>query len=450
MDSLTLFIRAAAMAMVASWFSLSAAEKRPNVILIMADDFGYECVSANGGQSYSTPVLDKLAKDGVRFEHCYAQPLCTPTRVQLMTGIYNIRNYVQFGYLDPKQTTFAHLFQKAGYSTCIVGKWQLGAGFELPKHFGFDEYSLWQLNRRPERYKNPGLEVNGKEFDYSKGEYGPDLVNDYAIDFVTRKKDAPFFLYYPMMLTHSPHVATPDSSDWDETAGGKRKKKDEGAKDDIARHFGDMTAYMDKLIGKLIAKLDELGIRDNTLIVFTGDNGTGNGVTSQWNGKPFAGRKADPVDAGMHVPLIVNWPALVRSGRVSGDLVDSTDFLPTICAAASIAVPDNLAIDGRSFLPQILGETATPRQWVYCWHSKDGDPTPDAEFARNQSYKLYRDGRFFDVQSGDDDSKLIDAKSMDAASAQARTVLQAALDQFANARPEDIVKQKRKRDKKEN
>jgi arylsulfatase A len=137
--------------------------KRPNIVVILADDLGYECIGADGGTSYKTPVLDKLAAGGARFDHGYAQPLCTPTRVQLMTGIYNVRNYVRFGLLDPKQTTFAHLLKQAGYATCVVGKWQLEGGFEGPGHFGFDEYCLWQLNRRPGRYANPGLEVNGKQ-----------------------------------------------------------------------------------------------------------------------------------------------------------------------------------------------------------------------------------------------------------------------------------------------
>ena len=122
---------------------------KPNIVFIMADDFGYECVGANGGTSYQTPVLDQMAKEGMRFEHCYSQPICTPSRVKLMTGISNMRNYGKFGFLDPKQTTFANLLKKEGYATCIVGKWQLQGGLEGPNKFGFDEYCLWQLNRRP-------------------------------------------------------------------------------------------------------------------------------------------------------------------------------------------------------------------------------------------------------------------------------------------------------------
>ena len=200
----------------------AGAADSPNVVLIMADDFGYECVGCNGGTSYKTPNLDRLAADGVRFENCHVQPLCTPTRVQLMTGIYNVRNYVHFGLLDPKQTTFGNLLQGAGYATAVAGKWQLGHSFDLPGHFGFDEHCLWQLTRRPPRYANPGLEINGKEVDYKTGQYGPDLVNDYAVDFIVRHKDKPFFLYYPMMLTHSPYQPTPDSPDWDPTAMGEK------------------------------------------------------------------------------------------------------------------------------------------------------------------------------------------------------------------------------------
>src|SRR4051794_14544147 len=124
-----------------------AAEKKPNVVLILIDDFGYECVTANGGESYQTPVMDRLAATGVRFEQCHVQPLCTPTRVALMTGLINKRNYTHFGHLDPSQKTFANLLQKDGYATCITGKWQLQGGYEGPTRFGFEEYCLWQLNR---------------------------------------------------------------------------------------------------------------------------------------------------------------------------------------------------------------------------------------------------------------------------------------------------------------
>ncbi len=130
------------------WTSLllagaALAADKPNIILILADDLGYETIGANGGTSYKTPVLDKLAAGGVRFTHCFAQPLCTPTRVQLMTGRSNARNYIDFGNMDPKAVTFGNYFKQAGYATCVVGKWQLGEAPDLPKKFGFDEHCLW-------------------------------------------------------------------------------------------------------------------------------------------------------------------------------------------------------------------------------------------------------------------------------------------------------------------
>src|SRR3954469_15593795 len=237
-----------------------AAEPKPNVILILIDDFGYECVTSNGGQPYQTPNLDKLAANGMRFEQCHVQPLCTPTRAQLMTGLYNVRNYIDFGTLDRKATTFGNLMKNAGYATGICGKWQLGAEKDAPQHFGFDDALLWQHTRRPPRYANPGLERNAKELDYTHGEYGPTLINDFALDFVTRHKDRPFFLYYPMILTHNPFQPTPDSPEWDARTTGEAAKQ-------ALKHFSDMTTYMDKMVGRLIAKLQELGLRENTLVL---------------------------------------------------------------------------------------------------------------------------------------------------------------------------------------
>lgn len=190
---------------------------QPNILLLMADDMGYECVNANGGSSYQTPHLDKLAETGMRFEHCYSQPLCTPSRVKIMTGMSNVRNYVQFGVLKRDQTTFAHLLKKAGYATCIVGKWQLGKEADSPQHFGFDESCLWQHTRpardegRDTRYPQPHLEINGEAKDYPAEAYGPAIVSDYLCDFMERHKDQPFLGYYPMILPHNPFVPTPDS-----------------------------------------------------------------------------------------------------------------------------------------------------------------------------------------------------------------------------------------------
>lgn len=414
--------------------------KVPNVVVILADDLGYECVAANGGQSYKTPHLDRLAQAGVRFEHCHVQPLCTPTRVQVMTGRYNVRNYLEFGTLMRSETTFAHLMKKAGYATGVCGKWQLGREKNSPQHFGFDESYLWQHTRRPPRYANPGLEHNGKELNFTNGEYGPDLVNDFAIDFVTRRKDRPFFLYYPMMLTHDPYQPTPDSPDWDPKARGEGVNRNE-------KHFGEMVAYMDKLIGKLDARLGELGIRDNTLVLFVGDNGTGRGATSRFDGADVRGGKGTTRSTGTHVPLIASWPGVVEKGRVNSDLISSVDFLPTICQAAGIDVPANT--DGVSFLPQLRGEKGTPREWLYTWYSprQQADLTV-REYAFDHRYKLYRDGRFFDLAADPNEAKPLEVEDATGPAAIAARKLQSALDRFKDARPAVLDEKFRKSNKK--
>jgi arylsulfatase A len=410
---------------------LRIAEARPNVIVIMGDDLGYETIGANGGTSYRTPTLDGLAKSGVRFTHCYVQPLCTPTRVQLMTGMYNVRNYVDFGNMDPQATTFGNLFQAAGYMTCMVGKWQLGRDLGQPKKYGFDEYCLWQHTRRPPRYVNPGLEYNGVEKDFTKGEYGPDLVNDYALDFIARNKERPFFLYYAMMLTHGPYMATPDSKDWDPKEMGESGSKD-------PQHFADMVEYMDKLLGKLMAGLEKAGVRENTLVLFLGDNGTGAGTRSMMGQREVIGGKGSTTDTGMHVPLIASWPGKIASGKTCDDLVDSTDFLPTICEAAGVTIPPSLTIDGRSFLPQLKGETGKPREWIYSWYSPRGEAL--REFAFDQHYKLYRNGDFFDLQSDPGEQKPMKVGSLSGKAAEAAKKFQGALAQYRNARPEHLPK----------
>jgi arylsulfatase A len=404
------------------------AARKPNLILILADDLGYETIGANGGTSYRTPVLDKLAATGVRFTHCYAQPLCTPTRVQLMTGLYNVRNYINFGQMDTNAVTFANLLKRAGYATCMVGKWQLGRDVDLPKKFGFDEYYLWQHTRRPPRYANPGLEINGVEKNFRKGEYGPDLISDYALDFMARTKERPFFLYYSMLLTHAPYQPTPDSQTWDPNARGERAN--------IAKeNFADMVTYMDKLIGKLVAKLDELGLRENTLILFLGDNGTGKGTRSMMGKREVAGGKGTTTAAGMHVPLIANWPGHIRAGNVCSDLVDTTDFLPTLIEAAGESLPANPEVDGRSFLPQLRGDKGRPREWVYSWYSpRQGTDTTVREFAFNEHFKLYRSGEFFDLSKDVQEKNPLEVGALAGKAAGAAKLLRRALDQFQDAR----------------
>ena len=402
---------------------------KPNIILIMADDLGYECIGANGGTSYRTPVLDRLAETGIRFEHCYSQPVCTPSRVQIMTGIYNVRNYVHFGTLDRSQTTFAHLLKERGYATCVVGKWQLGREKTSPQHFGFDESCLWQHTRGASRYPNPGLDINGNRVDYRDGEYGPDVVSDYACQFMERNRQTPFFVYYPMILTHCPFEPTPDSEDWDPKSRGSKTYKGN------AKSFGDMVTYMDKMVGKLTDKLDQLGLRNNTLILFTGDNGTDKPIVSAMNGRQVVGQKGWPTDGGTRAPLIASWPGTVPGGVVRSDLVDFSDFLPTLCDASGTDIPAGLGIDGRSFLPQLMGRKGHPREWIYSWYSVEGGAS-GREWARNQRYKLYRTGQFYDISSDVLEKRPLVRLTPEAQSV--RHILQKALDRYRDARPAEI------------
>jgi arylsulfatase A len=412
--------------------SLDAAQ--PNIVVILVDDLGYECIGADGGKSYQTPNLDRMAREGVRFDQCYAQPNCTPTRTQMMTGMSNVRNYVKFGRLETSQTTFGHLFHEAGYATCITGKWQLGPGDAMPKHFGFDEHCLWAYLGIGERYANPSLTVND-EVKKLEGKYGPDVCQDFAVDFMRRNRSKPFLLYYPMILTHGPYEATPDSTDYGQSTATDRKHS--------RQHFADMVAYMDKLVGDLTQELETLGLRDNTLILFTGDNGTGRGTTSTLSdGSEQAGEKGSTTRGGMHVPLIASWPGKMAPGTVCPDLVDMTDFLPTICDATGIVPPKTLTSDGRSFLPQIRGEKGSPRDWIYSyWVPLRATQTANVgtrnavEQAFDHHYKLYSTGKFFDLDHDVEEQSPLQVADLKGDAATAAQKLQAALDHFKDARP---------------
>lgn len=401
---------------------------KPNIVLIMADDLGYECIGANGCQSYQTPVLDKLAREGIRFEHCYAQPLCTPSRIQIMTGQYNVRNYMGWAHLDKGHVTFANLLKTAGYTTCMAGKWQLGEISALPRHAGFDEF---YLHPQKNYYWGASLVFNGTLQRFHQETYGPDIINERACQFVEANHDRPFFLYYPIFLPHDPWLPTPDSGVPDAWRLGSDHKKSD------RRYFADNIHYLDKLIGRLVATLEERGLRDNTLILFTGDNGTGVGVRTMLNDTVVIGGKGLMTDAGTRVPLIANWPAVIRSPTVSTDLVDFTDFLPTICEVAGATIPEDLTIDGRSFLPQLQGTRGNPREWVYSWFSKSPSANEPREWARTQRYKLYRTGEFHDVSVDPLEQTPLADLSNDALAA--KTALQHALDGFRDARPAEWV-----------
>lgn len=382
---------------------VAAPPARPNIVLILADDLGYECLGCNGGTSYRTPHLDALAAGGIRFTQAHAQPLCTPTRTQLLTGKYTYRNWKAFGILDPAERTFGHIMRDAGYRTAIAGKWQMWS-YNPPDYepqwrakgmkaqqAGFDEYCLWHTGHTEDkgsRYADPTLDTNGSLRQHT-GAYGPDLYTDFLNGFMEKNREKPFFAYYSMALTHGPFNPTPRSADW---AKGNRLKND-------PKYFGDMVQYTDEVVGRIVRKLDDLHLRERTILLFYGDNGTDRHIQSRMGDRVIQGGKGLTTDAGTHVPMIANWKGVTPAGRVLDDLIDSVDFLPTMTEAAG-ARPLQAA-DGQSFLPQLRGETGKPRDYLF-WHY---DPRPGWDkdnytlhrFARTKRYKLYDDGRMFDV-----------------------------------------------------
>lgn len=395
-----------------------------NVLLIMADDVGYECFGAYGSKQYRTPRLDKMADSGVKFTQCYSTPLCTPSRVALMTGKSNVRNYTDFGALRPGEYTFADLFREAGYATAVAGKWQLQGSERAagsPAGSGFDTYCLWNtaLTGR-NRFWNPSLERNGKLLETTEDDYGPDVFTDFLLDFIETNRGRPFFAYYPMALVHSPFVPTPDSADRNS--------------EDVQRNFEDMVAYTDKIVGRFEDKLEALGLLQKTLMIFTADNGTHHRLYSRLDGRTIRGDKGAPTDAGTHVPLFVRMPGTVAGGREIDDLIDFADFLPTLADAAGLQLPNRRRLDGRSFRPQLLGAPGNPREWHYTYYFPrpfaDAFDTPytnpEVRYARGKRYKLYAGGELFDLHDDPREERPLAAGRADAR--EIRGKLEAALE----------------------
>ena len=410
-------------------------ERRPNIVLIMSDDLGYEAIGANGGTSYKTPILDEMASTGIRFENAHVQPLCTPTRVQLMTGKYNFRNYIGFGLMAPDEVTFGHLFSDAGYKTCISGKWQLysyqfpeedvaarGTGQKI-EDAGFDEHCVWHAHHtenKGSRYKDPVIYENGAYLEDTAGKYGDDVFADYAIDFMERNKDEEFFVYFPMALTHRPFEPTPDHPDFEsfepepnKTLGASSRLADDW--DDPPKYYKSMVEYHDKVIGRVNQKLEDLGIAENTLVIYVGDNGSPQEVCSltHQHGE-VCGGKSLTVDRGTHVPLICSWPGTIISGTINANLVDSSDFLPTILDAAGITPPQDYVMDGRSFLPQLKGEQGDPRDWVFFHFDQSATGENNLRFrryVRDYRWKLYEKGNLFDLSVDPEEENPIDRSS---------------------------------------
>jgi arylsulfatase A len=386
---------------------VAAEAKKPNIIFILADDLGIDNLSCYGSDKHKTPNIDKLAASGTRFETCYAAPVCGPSRCLLMTGRYAFRTGGLGnqswgpggpGAISADENPIPKLLKQSGYATGMAGKWrQVG---ETPKDWGFDEYTtdptasgwFWQTKHLQ----------NGQEITKPEGTYAGDVVHDFAIDFIRKHKEQRFFFYYSMHHVHGPILKTPDTA------------KD--AKSDKDALYDDNIAYMDKQVGAVVAELEKLGLREKTLILFSGDNGTALSFPSTIGGRMLNGKKGSMLEGGSRVPLIASWPGVTPAGAVSKDMVSFADPHATFLELAGGKVPEGFKTDGRSFAPQLLGEKGTPREWAFVqFHNQ--------WYVREPKYKLNETNELFDVSDAPYVEKLIAASEDNEASKAARARL---------------------------
>jgi len=387
--------------------------KRPNIIFIMADDLGPEWLSCYGGEEMETPNLDNLAREGMQFSNAYSMPQCTPTRATLLTGQYPFRHgwvnhwdVPRWGagcHFDSKHNiTFARVLKTAGYVTAAAGKWQIN-DFRVQPHamekHGFDEYCMWtgfesQNPPSAKRYWDPYIHTAGVSKTY-KGRFGTDVFVDFLIDFMSRHKDKPMMLYFPMCLTHGPLTNTPLDPD---------------ARGNIERHKA-MVRYTDHAVGRLVKALDDLKLRDNTIVFFTTDNGTARKMTARMNGRKVKGGKATLGEPGVRAPFIVSCPGIVPVGVRTDALTDFTDILPTFAELGLAKLPGGVAIDGHSIASLLRGTASDSiRDWIMAMgfgaaKLAEGRVVGVKQFAdrvvRDKQYKLWvldgRSARLFDL-----------------------------------------------------
>jgi len=417
-----------------SVLALAAADPpaKPNIIFIDSDDVGLGNIGCYGGP-FKTPHLDALAKGGTRFELCYSTPLCGPSRCQSLTGRYPFRtgliNNQSHNAVSPsREVMIPTVMKKAGYVTASVGKWgQICLG---PGEWDFDEYLVFQGSGRYWREQRPGYKVNGQEKELREGQYLPDVMHEFIVDFLAKHKDQPFFLYYPMSHIHGPILRTPDSKP--------------GADPD--RLYTDNVEYMDKLVGKLTAELDRLHLREKTLVIFTGDNGTARfGVNmATVDGKAISGQKGTMLEGGSRVPLIANWPGVTPAGKVNRDLIDFSDFFATFAELGGAKLPAGVTLDSHSFAAQLQGQRGTPREWVYV-------ELNGRSYVRDSRFKLTNKGELFDLANAPFEEKSVASDTSDAAAKTARARLQKVLDDHptAPAGPTDDAKKAQKKAKRQ-
>lgn len=391
-------------------------DPRPNILFILADDLGKEWVSCYGAEDIQTPHIDQMAKEGLMFDHAWSMPQCTPSRLTLFTGQYPYKH----GWINhwdvPRwgggchydwrvNQGMARVLQDGGYNTIVAGKWQVNDFRVQPdamQQHGFDDYCMWtgyEAGNPPsgERYWNPYIYTKEGSKTY-QDEFGPDIFTDFLVEAMRNKGNKPLFMYYPMCLPHTPFVETPD-----EQALGDDK---------LAKHKA-MVRYVDKMVGKLRKGLEETGLAENTIVVFTTDNGTTGSVSGKRDGQFIKGGKGNTVEAGVDAPFLVLGPG-VPKGKRTGALTDFTDIFPTFAELAGIPLADSLDLHGTSMAEVIQGKTnLSPREWIMSMGGKnrarltaqgvENEYYYRDRVLRNTRYKLYIDSdrkaeKFFDLQ----------------------------------------------------
>ena len=404
-----------AVALLLSPFSAGAAAPgapKPNIIFILADDYGIGEVGCYGSDHYQTPHLDSLARSGTRYTHAYTISLCGPSRAQFLTGRDGFRtggsNQDAVGEISPrKEKLIPTVLKPAGYVSTMIGKWSQFS--RQPSDFGFDDYlryagsgAYWNTQEKLKTYV-----VNGETRPLRDKEYMPDLMHRHLVEFMTKHRERPFYAHYSLSHVHSDILPTPDSAP------------------DSKDHYGDNVRYMDKLVGKLIAELERLKLREKTVVIFFSDNGTTGGRLGRATigGRALAGAKGSMLDGGGRVPMIVSWPGAAPAGRVSADLVDSSDFLPTFAELAGVGLPADTVIDGRSLASQIRGEKDGSRSWVFHQLARNW-------YVREADWKLNQAEELFDMRDAPFVEKPVAPGSETPAALAARRRLAAALAQL--------------------
>ena len=355
------------------------ASRPPNVVFILADDLGYGDVGIYGSEIIDTPNLDELARGGVRFEAGYVTAaVCSPSRAGLMTGRYPQRHGYEFNPsgreygLRLDETTLAEVMRDAGYATGAVGKWQLGwSDGKHPLDRGFDEFFGMQSgtifiepsaegvenwNPQPISETRQRPIYRGREVVEETG-YLTEVLTREALDFIDRHHDEPFFLYLAHYTPHVPLQAT-----------AKYLDRYRHIEDQKTRIFAAMVSSLDDSVGEVVARLRELGIEEDTMIVFLSDNGCALYVDGACTNGPLRGGKRWFFEGGIRVPFLLSWPAGVEAGQVFEHAVSSLDLLPTFAAAAGAPQPEK-PLDGVDLLPYVRGEQAGPPHEALFWRA---------------------------------------------------------------------------------